>query len=168
VKTKDFPQLELMRAGVDYSFKISLRKYEIMVRPLTNLEIIDTTSKAAEAYEKLPEKQQMRISLSLLNAMYQLERAASPDIGEESPLSLAVLQMMNPEEVNHLWKQYVRVVDMVNPDLEKLTVEQLDAMVSQLKKNSDPISLLTDLSISNLIEVCLRLLQEAKESPLDS
>lgn len=158
MKTKDFPQLALMRAGVEYSFEISIRQFRLKVRPLTNLEIIQATSDAADAYSKLPEKQQLSVSASLLNAMYQLERASASDVGENSELPLAVLQMMNPEEVNHLWKQYCRVMDKVNPDFQTMSVENLDLMVEELKKNSDPLSLLTDLSISNLIELCRRLL----------
>lgn len=159
MKTADFPQLALMRAGIEFRFEISVRQFKVKVRPLTNLEIIQATGDAAAAYEKTPEHQRSSITLSLLHAMYQLERASAPDIGEPGEISLALLQHMNNEEVNTLWKQYVRVCDKVNPSFEKIGLEEVDRMVEDLKKNLDPLSQLTDLSISNLIAVCLRLVE---------
>lgn len=157
MKQKDFKQLDLMRQGVDYSFEIACRQFKVRVRPLTCLEIIQATSAAAEAYEKLPQAQRISVTASLLNAMHQLECASAGDVGEEPQLTLAHLQMMSPDEINHLWKQYVRVTDRVNPSLEEMTKEELDKLVEALKKSSDPASILIDLSISNLIALCLRL-----------
>jgi hypothetical protein len=154
VKSSDFPQLDAMRDGVDYRFNITCRKFSVAVRPLTNLEVIQATAAAADAYESLPENQRSSISASLLSAMHQLEKASSPDVGEPGRLTLAMLQMMTPDEVNHLWKQYVRVTDKVNPSFDMVGHEQLGEWADELKKNSDPLSLLTDLSISSLIALC--------------
>lgn len=159
MKTIDFPELALMRDGIDYRFTIRCRKLEVPVRPLCNLEIIQASAAAAEAFEKLPDNQRITLSASLLNAMYHLERASSSDVGERGSLTLQLLQMMTSEEVNHLWKQYVRVTDRVNPSFEDMSAEDIEATVESLKKNSDPDSILTDLSISALITVCRRLLR---------
>ncbi len=155
--------MELMRAGVEYSFEISIRQFKVFVRPLTNLEIIQATASAAESYERLPDSQRLSVTASLLNAMHQLEKAASVDVGEVSALPLAILQMMTPDEVNHLWKQYCRVMDKVNPDFQFMSIEELNVLVEDLKKSLDKLSQLTDLSISNLIAVCRHLLSESTD-----
>lgn len=159
MKSSDFSQLELMREGVGFNFEITLRSFKVKVRPLTNLEIIQATADAGKAFNSLPEDQRLNVSASLLNAMYQLEKASAKDVGEIGELTLPLLQHMSPDEVNHLWKQYVRVTDNVNPSFETATAEQLSVWAEELKKNSDPLSLLTDLSISNLISLCLHLSQ---------
>lgn len=159
MKTIDFPQLALMREGIEYKFEIKVRSFVVKVRPLTNLEIIEATAKAAEAYEMMPEKTRSSISLSLMLAMYQLERASSPDIGEIGALSMPLMQLMNNEELNSLWKQYVRVTDLINPSFENMDSEEVEKVVEELKKNSDQLSRLTDLSISQLIAVCSYLLK---------
>ena len=162
MKTSDFPQLALMRAGIEFRFEISVRQFKVKVRPLSNLEIIECTGNAVADYEKLPETKRTSITLSLLHAMHQLERASSPDIGEPGELSFALLNHMNNEEVNSLWKQYVRVCDKVNPSFDSIESDKVSAIVEDLKKNSDPLSVLTDLSISSLIAVSLRLVEETR------
>lgn len=159
MKSSDFPQLDLMRAGVEHRFEISIRQFKVTVRPLTNLEIIQATSEAAEAFQKLPANQQLGVTASLLNAMYQLEKASGRDVGEPGMLTLKLLEKMSPDEVNHLWKQYVRITDKVNPSFEDVSADQLQEWAEALKKSSDPLSLLTDLSISNLIALCRHLSQ---------
>jgi hypothetical protein len=158
MKAKDSPQLDLMRYGVEYSFPISCRRLTVQVRPLTNLEIIQATSMAAEAFQKLPPMQQISVTSSLLSAMHQLEKASAPDINETPTLPMSVMQMMTPEEINHLWKQYVRVTDVVNPSFEFMSTDEFNKLVDDLKKSSDQLSQLTDLSISNLIGLARHLL----------
>lgn len=164
MKTTDFPDLELMRAGVDYKFTISLRDYRVTVRPLTATEIVSAASKAAESYMKLSETERVNISASLLSAMYHLEMSSAPDVGEMGKLPFAMLQKMTPDEVNHLFKQYVRVTERVNPDFEEIPLDRVKELVSNLKKNSDKRSPLIDISISELMAVCLSLLDEQAES----
>ena len=158
MKSSDFPDLDAMRLGVSYQFPVTCRAKTWRLRPLSSLEIIQSAADTADALSRLPEGQQIGTTGSLLNAMYQLEKASAPDVGEPGTLSVAMMQRMTPDEVNHIWKQYVRITDTVNPDLESVPAEELERIVGELKKNSHPASLLIDLSISRLIEVCLRLL----------
>lgn len=162
-KSSDFPELELMRAGVDLHFEILVRKFKVKVRPLTTIEVIEATAEAADAFDKLPEVKKLNITMSLMNAMYQLNKASSPDVGENGTLGLPLMHMMRSDEINALWKQYVRVCDKVNPAFEDVTAEQLKAWSEDLKKNSDPRSLLIDLSISNLISLCHHLSQISQD-----
>lgn len=155
----DIPQLEAMRHGIDYKFKITCRNFEVFVRPLSALEVVQAASEAAEHFQKLTEVQKISITMSLLMATCQLEKASSPDIGEFPTLTRKMLEMMTPDEINHLWKQYVRVCDRVNPSFENMGADELSNTVEALKKSSDRLSLLTDLSISQLITVCLHLLE---------
>jgi hypothetical protein len=163
VKQSDFPQLELMRQGIEYRFDISCRDFKVKVRPLSNLEVIEATTNAADAFMKMPENKRISITSSLLNAMYQLEKASSADIGDTATLSMTLLQHMTPDEINHLWKQYVRVTDRVNPSFEEMTTDKIQELVDELKKNSDKPSQLIELSISNLIAVCQHLLKPSAE-----
>lgn len=163
LKSSDFPQLALMRAGIDYQFEISVRNFKVKVRPLSNLEIVQATQDAVSAFEKTPQDRRVNIAISLYHAMYQLERAASSDVGaQDSSLPLTLMQMMHNEEVNALWKQYVHVLDRVNPSFENFPAEEMNSLVEELKKNSDPKSMLTDLSISKLIAVCSHLLEASR------
>jgi hypothetical protein len=154
-----------MRFGIDYSFEVECRRLKVRVRPLSSLEIVQTTTAAGEAYQKLPEGQRISITASLLLAMHQLEAASKPDIGDQATLPMSVMQLMTPDEVNHLWKQYVRVCDRVNPSLEEMPADEFNRLVEDLKKSSDQVSILTDLSISGLIQVCRHLLAQPPASP---
>lgn len=159
MRSSDFPDLEAMRQGINYRFPVACRGKSWQLRPLSSIEIIQSASETSDRLSKLPEGQQNGITTSLLNAMYQLEKASSEDVGQPGNLTVVMLERMTPDEVNHIWKQYVRITDKVNPDIEDVPAEELENIVEGLKKNSDPVSLLTDLSISRLVAVCLRLLR---------
>lgn len=165
MKQADISQLALMRQGIDYSFEIACRAFKFKVRPLTNIEIINATAQAASKYAAMPESQRVTMTASLLSAMHQLEMASTKDVGEPPQVTVAMLEMMTPNEVNHLWKQYVQVTDRVNPSFEEMTMEELEPMVEALKKSLEPRSQLIDLPISKLIAVSCHLLKQLQDLP---
>lgn len=162
MKDSDFPELALMREGIEYKFPIRIRKFEVTVRPLTNYEIIKAVAQAGSDFEKLPAQDQIQTTASLLSAQRQLEMAASDGPGEPSKLSMTMMNHMTPDEVTALWAQYLHVVDRVNPAFEEMPLEKLVEMADAVKKNKDPRSLLIDSSISSLIALCLHLSKESQ------
>lgn len=163
MKTIDFPQLSEMRSGIEYRFPLECRKWRGAVRPLSAMEIIQTTDRVSKALADLPPNERSDMKASLLLSMAQLELASTDDVGGTPALPQSLLAMMTPDEINHLWKQYVRVCDRVNPSFESLKPEDLAETVEALKKSSDKPSFLTDLSISHLVAVCLRLLEASAQ-----
>lgn len=160
MKSSDFPDLQAMRQGIEFVFPVTCRGRTWKLRPLASLEIIQSASETADALSKLPDSQQSQVTASLLNASHQLIKASSSDLGAtDATLTQQLLERMTPDEINSIWKQYVRITDRVNPDLEEMPAERLLQLVEDLKKNSENDSRLTDLPISHLIAVCRHLLQ---------
>jgi hypothetical protein len=59
--TSDFQQIAAMRAGVDYSFVIHLRKFSLRVRPLSMMETVKVTQVVTQMLEAMPASARNRI-----------------------------------------------------------------------------------------------------------
>lgn len=154
------PQLELMRAGVNYGFNISCRQFSLRVRPLSCYEIVRATQAATVRFIALSPTEQNPISESLFITSEKLKLASTSDV--DSPvegISDKTLERLTPQELDFLWKQYVAGCERVNPALEELQVEQIQAMVDEVKKKQDRLSALIELSLPQLANICRHLLQ---------
>lgn len=156
----ELPQLEAMRAGVDYSWRIKCRKQEFTVRPLTAMEIIKIAEEVQDELELLPENRRLGVRASLMSAAKTLEVASTPPGGVPT-LTVAMTSQMTPAEVSHLHDQYVAGCARVNPSLEMLTVEQVKAMVDEVKKNPEIDSTAITRFLSDLANSYLLLLGES-------
>lgn len=151
------PQIAAMRAGVSYSFPISLRKFQVRCRPLTISEQTNIASKVMAEVSKLPISERTPLAENVMQAKATLELAttSAPNVYDPQ-LSQIVMDEMTPDEVQHLYKQYVQVVARANPSLEEMSRQEIESLVEALKKTpkEELGSVLIELSLLQLVNVC--------------
>lgn len=158
----EYTLLEEMRAGVEYKFQIKCRSLSFWVRPLSNLETIRAHQSAGRRLEELPDNDRTEQTASLFLASETLKLASSSDIGaNDSPLTDHYLERMTPDELRYLFKEYLRVVDRVNPSLDEMPLEELTSLIDSVKKSPDGKLALIELSFSDLVSISHHLLNRA-------
>lgn len=162
------PELEKMRMGVEYSFPVKLRGFEVILRPLSNSEMMQAKSLVASAMANMKLHERSEVMEHNELAKEFLERASSP-FGEFAPkLPKSLLNEFTNDELMYFYREYLAVCDRVNPALEELPQEALMEMVEMVKKNpSQEIRLgLISLSFGQLTSLALYLLING-ERPTD-
>lgn len=150
------PQLEAMRHGVDYRQRVSIRGFEIYVRPLSIMETNQVAATVQEKLSMLPESARHRLTEHTLLAKETLINASTSDVGaNDARITDHILDRMTNAEIHYLYKQYVAAMDRVDPSLEQMSPEDLRALVDELKKNpkADLGSVLIELSFSQLVSL---------------
>lgn len=157
-------QIDQMRAGVDYSFPIVVRGFELMVRPLAIVETVRVAQKVAEAMKSIPESARNRLTEHTYLAKETIILASTSDVGvSDARITDLILDRMTPDELSFLFKQYVGVCDRANPALELMEPAELKGLVEELKKKAaeapEELGLqLIELSQSQLLNVATSLL----------
>lgn len=150
-------QIDAMRMGVDYRLEIKVRGFTMMVRPLAISETLQVAATVQDELSKLPESARNRMSEHFILAKETLKIASTSDVGKNDPrITDLMMTHMTNDELHFLFKQYVAATDKVNPAMETLTPEEVEAIVEELKKNSsdaDLVSALTELSFSQLVSL---------------
>ncbi len=155
------PQLDAMRMGVEYRLEIKVREFKMSVRPITITETIQVASKVADKLMTLPKTAQNRITEHVLLAKETLMLASTSDVDVNDPkITDFILDRMTPDEIDNLFKQYVAATDKVNPSLEEMSTERVEALVEDIKKNP---SLLIEHSFLELVNVSRYLLAHKGE-----
>lgn len=150
------PELEKMRAGVDYFFPVKLRGFSVSLRPLSNNEWVECYHDVAEFMEDLPANRRSKIQEDLALAKEILIRASRPfDSKEPAKLTNLILDKMTNDELMYVYQEWQAICTRVNPSLEKTSVEILQNTVEALKKNppQDMLSQLTELSFGQLVNL---------------
>jgi hypothetical protein len=147
-----------MRAGTDYRFKLKLRGLEITFRPLSVIETVTVEADAREQLSKMKSHQQTDLIHSLLFAQKTIQQASTSEPGKmDFQISEAILEKCTPDEVMYLFNEYAKVVERVNPSVEKMSVEELKALVESTKKNPSTTIVLSFWQLQNL---CHALIEE--------
>lgn len=148
--------LEKMRDGVDSQFPITLRSFNMMVRPLSMYEKARIMEEVIAEMKLLPEEQRTAFKEATLMASKTLKEASTSDVNKKDyVVDDMLLRRMTGEEVQHLYRQYCAVEVKCNPSLETMTKEEMDAMVEALKKTpADELALrLTQHSFLELVNL---------------
>lgn len=149
-------QLDLMRLGTQARFTIRLRSFDVSLRPLTITEYVQINGEVQDDLLKQPQSTRNATTEFLIFATKVLARAStsSPDV-RDPKLTEYVLGQLTPDELTYLFKEFTAHNDRVNPSLEKLPEERLNALIELVKKNP---SQSIDLSFWELVNVCRALL----------
>lgn len=143
--------LKLMRAGVEYSFTIRVRKLEIKMRPLSSIEMI---SAARTVMKRMAAEDRTPIEESLLSAIVKLEAASTPEGGGSPALPAAIIEKMTPQEIDSLYSKWLAECERVNPSIETMPTEALEALVEEVKKSPLGIdSALSSRSFTELVNI---------------
>lgn len=149
-------QIDAMRLGTDYRFKVKIRGFEMWIRPLSISETIEVTSKTQEKLSMLPAQSRNVLTEHTILAKETLKLASTSDVGlGDIKITDLILDRMTNDEVHYLFKQYVAATDRCNPALELLQPEELTSLVNEVKKNKgeELVSALTELSLSQLVSL---------------
>lgn len=162
----EFPNLALIRQGVDYRFKIKCRGLELTMRPLSLWEEDQVTQEVVDALAELPEQRRTSLRQSALVAVKRMQLGQTSDVGKsDHKVSSVELEKMTPGEIDYLTKKYAAECDKLNPMIERLSPAELDQIVNALKKNTkDRETTLIESSFFQLVDLCLYLLSQG-ESP---
>jgi len=158
----EFPNLALIRQGVDYRFKVKLRAKELEMRPLSVSEEDQITQEVVTEMARLPEIQRTSLRQSLLLSIKKLEKAQTSAPGEYDPeIFAAELNQLTPGEIEFIFKEWNAGNDKLNPILDKMPVKDVELWVEGLKKNSsDREMTLIGLSFFQLVNICHHLLAQ--------
>ena len=146
------PDLEAMRLGVSYQFKIKIRQWSCVLRPVTVGEHMAIN---AEVFRLLQEASDMNTAVNenylLAKGFLKAASKLDPASTQEPRLNDFLLDRMSVDEVLYAYKQYLAGTELVNPELESLPVEILEALVEQVKKSPSAVIELSSLELTNLV-----------------
>jgi hypothetical protein len=156
--------LEAMRMGVDYRFKLTLRAFSMIVRPLTIIEEQNIVANVTDYIAGLPQQARNSLTENVALAKEYIKEASTTDVGSKDyKIHDYQLDRMTPEEIQFLYRQYLDAKEQVNPSIEKMDPEQLQSLLARLKKSllpADWASQTIELSRSQLVRVCRSLLHD--------
>lgn len=149
-----------MRMGVEYRFTVSMRKFTVEMRPLSNAESMQAYGAVAEHMRGIPEFRRTKITEDNLLAREFLKIASGPYGNFAPKLSDPILDAMSNDELMFLYKQWVACCEKVNPVLEKMDLDKIKELVEIVKKNppADLDFQLTELSFGQLVSLASYLL----------
>lgn len=150
---RDELEIEIMRMGVEATFPVKFGPITILMRPLSNSEMVSCYSNAAEYVRTLPKAQQTELTENTWRAREFLKQSSKP-FGTELPkLTDFHLDKMTNGQIMSLYKEWMAITERVNPDIQNISDERLKLIVETVKKNlpaEELGSLLTELSFGEL------------------
>lgn len=155
IQTSDISQIAAMRQGVDYSFTIPLRGFNLRVRPLSMSENIQVLQAVADRLAALPKTAHSLLNENAILAKETLKLASTSDVGRnDGTITDLMMDHMTPDEIQALFKGYVGNCDRCNPSLDLMTPTQVTELIDALKKSApsrEALALrLTEQSFSRL------------------
>lgn len=154
-------QIDAMRMGVDYRFRIVCRGFSMSARPLSIGESVEVGTKVSQRLNEMTEFEKNRLNEHSLLAYETLVLASTSDYGTNDPkISEYILKRLTPDELSFLFKQYVAECDKVNPCLEMMDAKDIRPLVEALKKSpkEDLASQLIGLSFTQQVSTLFHLL----------
>lgn len=140
--------LKKMRAGVSDVHNIRMRELTIPVRVLSQDEY-NQIRRAAKIQTEHDGGDDTDVNVLMQKLV--LAKASEAKPGSPGILSDKLLGRLSNDELSYLYSEYIRVNDLVNPNIEAMTEEQFRMIVEALKKNTiSP----RDLSLPQLREIC--------------
>lgn len=145
-------ELEIMRLGVSHSFPVKIGNMTISMRPLSSMEMVACHSAVENHLSNLPVSHRSEVARNTHLAREFIKKASSPFETYAPQITDSHLDKMTNGQVMAVYKDWLAISDKVNPELEKLTEEQLRELVDHVKKNKpdDLLSQLTELSFGQL------------------
>lgn len=125
--------LARMRSGIKEVYEISCRDLVVPVRVLTLDELAEIKRTAIRQAALVQGDDTDR---NVYTQKTVLKLASKIDPGGVPFLSDKLLAMMTMDEVQHLYGEYCKIADDMNPALEKLSQEQFRALIEAVKKNA--------------------------------
>lgn len=140
--------LKKMRAGINEVHDVKFRDLTIPLRVLSQDEY-NTIRRNAKITNETNGGDET--DFNIMMQKMALIRASEVRPGTPGVLSEKLLSRLTNDELAFIYGEYVRVNDMVNPNIEAMSEEQFRMVVDALKKNTISSR---DLSLPQLREIC--------------
>lgn len=125
--------LKRMRNGIKESYEIELRGTPVPVRVLS-LDELTSIRKEAIKHQMITNGDEtdrnVYIQKTVLKMASTVTKGTAPLLGDK------ILTLMTLEEISHLYGEYTKIMDDLNPAIENLRPEQFRALVDAVKKKS--------------------------------
>lgn len=141
-------QLARMRVGTKETYEIRLRDFVIPVRVLS-VDEVNAIRREAIRFATVNGGDETDRNLSRQKSTLAL--ASTLNKGSAPILHEKILGAMTTDELGHLYDEYVRVLDAVNPSMDSMSAEQFRELVDALKKSTVTAR---DCSLLQLREIC--------------
>jgi hypothetical protein len=125
--------LAQMRKGIQETYEIRLRGALIPVRVLTVTEMNDARREGLSAAIAIKGDETDK---NLFQQKTILKLASTIVKGAGPMLSDKLLDMLSADELDFIYREYINIVDRVNPDMEQMTEEEFRHLVDMVKKNT--------------------------------
>jgi hypothetical protein len=165
----EFPNLALIRQGIEYRFQIKIGQLVLLMRPLSITEEDRITQDVIDEMKNLPEEKKTSLKQSALLSIKKLETAQTSDVNKKDwKMSQMELSYLTPGELEYIFKNYMAGCDKINPGIETFSRDQVSQWVDALKKSSSDLEMiLIESSFHQLAAICRHLLSTS-ELPADS
>ncbi len=149
----DFDQLTKMRMGCDYRFPVLIRKFSVLLRPLTNTETIEVTNQVFARMAGMSEHQKNRINENSIVAKETLKLASTeqPDSKDIPQLTDPILDRLTNEELSFIYDEYVAICDKCNPSFDLLPKEAIEKLVEEAKKKPTDLTGFSLLQLASMV-----------------
>lgn len=141
-------QLALLRAGVREVYEIQLRNLKIPMRVLSNEEAAAVRREALQYMYTVKGDEtdkNLHIQKTTLKLASTITKGGAPFLSDK------LLDMLSLDELQFIYSEYVKMLDDVNPSLDKIHPDKFRALVEALKKNAITSR---DLSLPQLKAIC--------------
>lgn len=146
-------ELALMRDGIEFRQLVKIRKFQVHLRPLTNAEMNMVTAQVIKTMQSSPEEYKNSLAENTLMAKVTLRIASTTDpVSNDPKLTEYLLDQMTNDEINAIWKEYCGVIERTNPVFDRMKVEDVRALIEEVKKNPSRV---IELSFTDMVNVCL-------------
>lgn len=140
-------QLKRLRAGTKEVYEIAIRSFKIPVRILS-IDEVNLIRRDAIKTAHLQAGDDVDKNVNIQRTTLAMASTITKNV---PLLSDKLLGMMSVDEINHLYNEYIAVMENVNPSLETISEEVFRALVEGLKKNTVSSK---DLSLHQLRAIC--------------
>lgn len=136
------------RSGTKEVYEITLRDLVVPIRILAIDEvnavrraaIREATIKGGDEVDRNVEMQKACLKLAST-----ISKGGGPILGDK------ILAILSVDEINHLYNEYIRVMDVCNPSLEHIQPDEFRTLIDALKKKTISAS---DCSLQQLRAIC--------------
>ncbi len=150
-------QLAMMREGRSAPISFKMGETEIPCRVLTGNELVRIEQDVLVRQQELKDAE--RTEAWLLHEVRKLTLEQATKIGGEpvGALHRKLLDAMSHDEVIFAYRQYLDILMAVNPILEQMTDEDLEALVDAVKKDPSWLSECTTPRLVAMLQFVLGL-----------
>lgn len=150
------PDLEAMKFGVETRERVRICGRYFHMRPLSISETNQVTSDVKKRFMDLEEWEQHDQNYASMLSKATLVQASTSEPGKYDPhLTDKLLDKLTADELGKAYKDYLFIVNRVNPMLEEMSADAVRELVEQVKKSPEGLIELSFLQLTSMVRSLL-------------